>query len=192
MRENCLKHALAILRHLVVPEPKDFPAVALKIGVTNIVARPFSVLRAVGFDDQLSANAEKVDNVRTDRNLPAKLESAEAAITKKAPEAQFAVGGRAAHRSGAGALVRRDASVSLHRSSIGGQTLVRRAFGAPPSPRGRRGAAPQFAPTFSRRKKVLATPCPSLLPLGEGGAQRRTRALGSRLRKRPALRSQLL
>jgi hypothetical protein len=93
-----------------------------------------------GFDDQLSANAEKVDNVRTDRNLPAKLESAEAAITKKAPEAQFAVGRHAAHRSGAGALVRRDASVSLHRSSIGGQTLIRRAFGAPPSPRGRRGS----------------------------------------------------
>ena len=106
MRKNCLQNPFAILRHLVVPEPKDFPPLALKIGVANSVARAFRVLRAVGFDDQLSANAEKVDNVRTDRNLPAKLETAEATIAKKAPETQFAVGRRAAHRSSAGALVR--------------------------------------------------------------------------------------
>ncbi len=87
MRENCLKHALAIAQHFIVPEPKDFPPLALKIGVANSVARAFRVLRAVGFDDQLSANAEKVDNVRTDRNLPAKLETAEAPVAKKAPEA---------------------------------------------------------------------------------------------------------
>jgi hypothetical protein len=43
------------------------------------------MLRAVGFDDQLSANAKKVDNVRFDRNLSTKLEAAEATISQQTP-----------------------------------------------------------------------------------------------------------
>jgi predicted DNA repair protein MutK len=56
--------------------------VTLKIGVANSVARAFGVLRAVGFGDQLSANAKKVDNVGADRDLPTKLETAEATISQ--------------------------------------------------------------------------------------------------------------
>src|ERR1700722_4279951 len=111
------------------------------------------MLRPVGFDDQLSPNAKKVDNVGADRNLPAKLESAEATIAKKAPEAKLALSRRAAHRSSARALVRRDACVGLHRSSIGGAALNRRAFGAPPSPRGRRGPRDGVWRTSSPRAK---------------------------------------
>src|SRR4029077_7428882 len=106
MRENCLQNPFAILQHLVVPEPKNFPALAFQIGVTDIVARAFGVLRAVGFDNQLSADAKKVDNVGADWDLPAKLESAKATIAQQAPQAQFAVGRRAAHRLSAGGLVR--------------------------------------------------------------------------------------
>ena len=138
MRENCLQNPFAILQHLVVPKAKHPPALARQISVTDIVTKAFCVLRTVGLDDQLSANAKKVDKVGADWDLPAKLESAEATVAKKAPEAQFAVGRRAAHRSSAGALVRRDPCVGLHKSSIGGAALIRRAFGAPPSPRGRR------------------------------------------------------
>jgi hypothetical protein len=58
MRQNCLQDPFAILQHLAVPEPKDFPALAFQIGVTNSVARAFCVLRAVSFDDQLSANTK--------------------------------------------------------------------------------------------------------------------------------------
>ena len=105
MGENCLQNPFAILQHLVVPKPKDFPALAFQIGVSGLIARTLSVLRAVSLDNQLSPNAEKVDDVGADRDLPAKLESAEATIAQKAPEAQFAVGRRAAHRSSAGALV---------------------------------------------------------------------------------------
>ena len=76
MRENCLQNPFAILQHLVVPEPKDFPALAFQIGVSGPVARAFRVLETVSLDDQLSANAKKVDNVGTDWDLPAKLESA--------------------------------------------------------------------------------------------------------------------
>jgi hypothetical protein len=59
--------------------------VAFKISVTDRIARAFCVLRSIGFDNELRANAKKVDNVRSDRDLPAKLESAEATIAKKAP-----------------------------------------------------------------------------------------------------------
>src|ERR1700722_3238236 len=140
MRENCLQNPFAILQHLVVPKAKHPPALARQISVTDIVTKAFCVLRTVGLYDQLSANAKKVDDVGADRDLPAKLESAEGTTAQKGPEGQFAVGRRAAHRSSARALVRRDAEIGLHRSSVGAAALIRRAFGAPPSPRGRRGA----------------------------------------------------
>ena len=88
MRENCLQNPFAILQHLVVPKAKHPPALARQISVTDIVTKAFCVLRTVGLDDQLSANAKKVDDVGTDRDLPAKLESAEAAIAQKTPQAK--------------------------------------------------------------------------------------------------------
>ena len=105
MRQNSLQNPFAILQHLVVPEAKHLPALVRQISITEIVANAFGVLRTVGFHNQLSANAKKVDNVGADRDLPAKLESAEATVAQKTPEAQLAVGRRAAHRSSAGALV---------------------------------------------------------------------------------------
>jgi hypothetical protein len=105
MRVNCLQNPFAILQHLVVPEAKHLPALVRQISVTDIVANAFGVLRTVGFDNQLSADTKKVDNVGTDRNLSTKLESVQATIAKKTPQAQFAVGRRSTHRSSAGALV---------------------------------------------------------------------------------------
>src|ERR1700735_662380 len=105
MRVNCLQNPFTILQHLVVPEPKDLSALVLQIGVSDIVAKAFCVLRSVGLDDQLSANAKKVDNVGADWDLPAKLNAVQATVAQKTPEAQFAVGRRSAHRSSSGALV---------------------------------------------------------------------------------------
>ena len=85
MRQNCLQNTFAILQHLVVPEPKDFPAVAFQIGVAGLVGRALSVLRAVSLDNELSANAEKVDDVRSKWDLPAKLNAIQATIAQKAP-----------------------------------------------------------------------------------------------------------
>ena len=87
MRKNCLQNPFAILQHFIVPEPKNFPPLAFQIGVSGLVAMAFGVLRAVGFDNQLSANTKKVDNVGADWDLPAKLESAETTIAQKTPEA---------------------------------------------------------------------------------------------------------
>ena len=38
MRQNCLQNTFAILRHLVVPEPKDFPAFASLISVNTVTS----------------------------------------------------------------------------------------------------------------------------------------------------------
>jgi hypothetical protein len=169
MRENCLQHALAIAQHFIVPKAKHLPALAFQIGVPRLVARALGVLETVSLDDQLSANAKNVDNVGADRNLSPELESAKATIAQKTPEAKLGVGRRSAHRSSAGALVRRDTRIGLHRSSNGGAALIRRF--APPSPRGRRGASPQSGPPLLSEKRRRSPP---LLPPGEGG--RRSRA----------------
>jgi hypothetical protein len=82
VRENRLQDTFAILDNLIIPEAKDFPTLALEIGVSGLVARAFGVLEAVGFDDQLGANAKKVDNIRSDRNLSAKLDPTQATIAQ--------------------------------------------------------------------------------------------------------------
>src|ERR1700677_626456 len=138
MRQNFLQHALAILGHLVVPKAKPLPTLARQISVTDRVAKTFCVLRAVSLDNQLSLNAEKVDDVGSKRDLPAKLDAIQAAIAQETPKAKLGVSRHAAHGPSAGALARRDAEISFHRSSIGGKALIRRF--APPSPRGRRGS----------------------------------------------------
>jgi hypothetical protein len=81
------------------------------------------MLRTIRFDDQPSANAKEVDDVRADRDLPAKLQSAEA------PKAKLGVGRDATHGAGASALGRRNALISLH-----DKPLIRPRFARPPSP----------------------------------------------------------
>jgi len=85
MRVDCLQNAFTILQHLVVPEPKDFPALSFQIGVSGLVVSALGVLRAVSLDDQLSANAKKIDNIGSDRNLPTKLQAVQATIAQKTP-----------------------------------------------------------------------------------------------------------
>ena len=85
MRQNCLQDAFAILQHLVVPEAKHCPPSARQIGIADIVANAFCVLRTVGFDDQLSPNAEKVDDVGSEWDLPAKLDAIQTTVAQKTP-----------------------------------------------------------------------------------------------------------
>jgi hypothetical protein len=71
MRENCLQNTFSILQYLMIPEAKHIPAPARQIGVSCVVATTFGMLETVSLDDQLSADAKKVDNIRSDWNLPA-------------------------------------------------------------------------------------------------------------------------
>jgi hypothetical protein len=63
------------------------------------------MLKTVSLDDQLKPNAKKIDDIRSDRNLAAKLDRIQTTIAQKTPKAQLHVSRRAAHRSGARALV---------------------------------------------------------------------------------------
>jgi hypothetical protein len=85
MGQNCLQDALAIEEHLIVPETKHRPALSCEIGVTGIISVAFGMLETIRLDDQLGANTKKVDNIRSDRNLPAKLEAIQATIAQKTP-----------------------------------------------------------------------------------------------------------
>jgi hypothetical protein len=85
MRQNCLQDSFAILDHLVVPEAKHLPTEVRQIGVTDSVTKAFCVLRAVSLDNELSPNAKKVDNVRSDGNLPAKLQAVQATVAQETP-----------------------------------------------------------------------------------------------------------
>jgi hypothetical protein len=104
MRQDRLQDTFAILEHLVVPEAKHFPAVARQIRVTDSVAPTFRVLETVSLDDQLSANAKKVDDIRAEGNLPTKLEAVQTSVAKEAPEAKLSLSRRTAHRASARAL----------------------------------------------------------------------------------------
>jgi hypothetical protein len=64
------------------------------------------VLETVSLDDEPSANAKKVDDIRSDRDLPAKLNSIQATVAQKTPQAQLDVSRRAVHRTSTGPLVR--------------------------------------------------------------------------------------
>ena len=167
MRVNCLQNPFAILQHLVVPEAKHLPALARQISVTDIVAKAFGVLRTVGFDDQLSANAKKVDNVGSDRDLPAKLESAQATIAQE--DATGAVRCRSAlraslERGSVGSLRRlRQSSSVIHRRRSPHPSRLRRATF---SPREKGFPRRSSAHPFSTRRKgaraaVQRTPSPS-------------------------------
>jgi hypothetical protein len=171
MRQNCLKHTFAILEHLVVPKTKNFPTLALQVRVADDISKALRVLRAVSLDDQLSPNAKKVDDVGSQWDLPAKLDPVQATIAQETPQAKLDVSRRSAHRSGAGTLVRRDAFVSLHRSSLSGPSSV-----APsarhllPGGEGKSCAIVGPALLPGGEGKSCAIVGPPLLPQGEGGA----------------------
>jgi hypothetical protein len=180
----------------MIPKAKHSPALALKIGVSGMVSRAFRVFETVRFDDQLSANAKKVDDIRSDRNLPAKLDPIQATITQKTPQAQLDVSRRASHCSSARALISGDAFVSLHRSSENGCPHPAALRASTFSPREKGSAAAVWC-SLSHEGEwgSVAQFGPPLLPRGEGGAKRRMKVVArvaSRLRKSPAFRRELL
>jgi hypothetical protein len=67
--------------------------VALDLLRARRVAIALSVLLgAVEFDDQLSLETEEIDGVVEQRNLPAELESIEAAVAQQRPEDVLGLG----------------------------------------------------------------------------------------------------
>jgi hypothetical protein len=86
-------YGFALSKHVVVPETKNFDAAPLKPGVAPCVAICFAcVLTSVNFDDQLRFQANKIQNVRADGELPSKLESVHLPHAQKPPQPALRVG----------------------------------------------------------------------------------------------------
>jgi hypothetical protein len=69
-------HRLSIAKHVVVPEPQNpKPGVLEKPGASGVSV--FSVLPAVDFHRQLCFEADKVEDVVSERVLPSKFETAD-------------------------------------------------------------------------------------------------------------------
>jgi hypothetical protein len=85
------QHAVEIVDHLVVPESQH----TIAMDVQN--ARPFLVLGgaydmlpAIEFDDQTMGDTRKIDDVRADRHLAAKLCAIYPTVAQRMP--QFLLG----------------------------------------------------------------------------------------------------
>jgi hypothetical protein len=73
------------------------PALARQIGVSVFVPKVLRVLRAVGLDDELRADAKEVDDVRSDWDLSAELQAAQSSVAQQPPEAKLRIGRRVPH-----------------------------------------------------------------------------------------------
>jgi len=62
------------------------------------------VLSAVDFDHDLPLEADKIQDVRSERNLPPKLDPIETAVPQHQPKLSFSVSRNAPHRAGILAL----------------------------------------------------------------------------------------
>ena len=80
----------------MVPKAQHSPAFASEIGVATFVAHILGVLGTVGFDDQTRTDAKEVDDIGSDRDLPAKLEIAKTPVAQQSPKAKLGLGRRAA------------------------------------------------------------------------------------------------
>ena len=181
-RENRIEHALAIPQHLMVPEAKHFPALTGEIGVADFVASVLRMLRSVGLDDQSRSDAQKIDNIRPDRNLPAKLETA------LGGDRAGGATGDARRRWARGASRGRGRAGSRRRPHQSSCAAPDAAASPPPS-----SVAPSARHLPPEGEGIPVVPCS---PSGEGGANavrmRASASPSSRPRKRAALGGELL
>jgi hypothetical protein len=75
-REDRFPNAFEIFQHLIIPEAQNAIAVIRQPLIADGVAFVISVLTSVDFDHQPPLSANEIDNVRTNRLLANKFESA--------------------------------------------------------------------------------------------------------------------
>ncbi|KQX34294.1 hypothetical protein ASD04_16780 [Devosia sp. Root436] len=70
---------------VVVPEAEKAETLGAEIGVAGGIGRGFSVLGAVGFDNELVRQANKIRDIVAYRKLAAKLVVRETSVAEKKP-----------------------------------------------------------------------------------------------------------
>ena len=154
-REDRIDDALAIAQNVAVPEAQHGPTLAGEIAVATFVAK-FSRaenrrLRRSGARRRKGSRRHRVH-----RNLAAKLEAAEAPVSRGA-KGEARPGRRASHLASSGALVCRNAFIGLYARAfdwpVPGPLTTKgaNAVGPNPSPFGRRAAQVEDPSTSGRR-----------------------------------------
>ena len=88
-REDCVPYAFDISEHFVIPETQDTVAAFDEPLITGRVTLVICVLAAVDFDDEPLLSTGKIDDIRTNRLLTHKFETAERPGAKISPELSF-------------------------------------------------------------------------------------------------------
>ena len=96
-----LEHARRILKHVIVPETQDSEAIPAKIGIAPPVGSTVAMLTAVGFDDQQTFEAGKIDDVGIDDVLATELGGGHSTVAQHSPEASLGRRRVGAHSAGA-------------------------------------------------------------------------------------------
>jgi hypothetical protein len=78
---DALQHAIAILRHIVVPEPQHAPTLGSQKSIASGVGRAFRMLAAVDLYDQSMRDRSEIRDERTDRDLTAEFDTRESTIS---------------------------------------------------------------------------------------------------------------
>src|SRR6266851_1535032 len=103
VRGDDVEDALDIAKHLVVPKSQDVKSLSLQPSCSRIVFNDATrVLPAIDFDDEPSGKAREIDNVRTDRHLPAESMAIDLLKAKRRPQALFRLSRIAAKFAGTG------------------------------------------------------------------------------------------
>ena len=90
--ENDRKHRVDLPHDFVIPESENTVTQHIQIsGALVVLGNHRTMLSAVDFNNQLSFEANEIDNVRRDRILPTKFESAELACAQILPELSFGI-----------------------------------------------------------------------------------------------------
>ena|SRR5690349_20705414 len=83
--ENDIQNAFGIGENIVVPKPDHTPTVLLQPRGASQIRGALVVLTAIGLDDQVILRASEIDDVWTDRMLPAELVAGQPTITQHRP-----------------------------------------------------------------------------------------------------------
>ena len=87
--QDHLQHTIRIGQHIRIPEADDAISLLFEKPCTPGVNRIVRMLTAVDLDHKHSLRAEKVRNVRPNRNLAPELEAAKRPVAQARPEARF-------------------------------------------------------------------------------------------------------
>ena len=122
--------AFQIPKHVIVPKSQHTEFIRGEPAVTHGVAFGIDVLSTIDFNDQPRCEAEKIGDVRTKRNLSAKLEIGKSAVSQGEPKLALRIG-HARTQLASGGSVQISRLTRLAPPALGTLSRKGRGFGAP-------------------------------------------------------------